>query len=355
MKTQKDQKREIVLWNIFFAIIGLVVLLGALAIIASIVIQKKIKTEDKYPLDISFEYDGRIPSISQDGSRIPLGVELPEVPNEWGTDEEPCFLYDRPEFWEEIYLIEGKDMVVVKVKDYYLCLTPMGPVGPVWAYCRYVDFGQFYGITSHYAFLFMHHGKLEVVKPGTRFPQIAGYYDELDLSEQDSTRRGNPAYIQMPSAIEIDSLDEVVVDYNEEIGVAMIANTTKEFFDVGVIQIFEGEMKTFPGKSGDRVFRVQEAEYGEGLEAIFIGAVDDLGVLFRIPYQGDIVEINRYGILHKSGNIERFTPFSPVIINGELFFAEYSPEFFEAIKGYYLQDENAPEGEAKTETETERI
>jgi hypothetical protein len=253
-----------------------------------------------------------------------------------------------------MYLIEGKDMVVVKVKDYYLCLTPMGPVGPVWAYCRYVDLGQFYGITAHYAFLFMHHGKLEVVKPGSGFPQIEGYYDELDLSEQDSTRRGNSAYIQMPRRIEIDSLDEVVVDFNEEIGVAMIANTTKEVFDVDVIQIINGERMTFPGKPGDRVFRVQEneyiGEYGEEYEAMFIGAVDGNGTLFQIPYQGEIVEINEYGILHRFGDVERFTPFSPVIINGELFFAEYSPKFFEAIKGYYLKDENAPEGEAKTET-----
>jgi hypothetical protein len=208
----------------------------------------------------------------------------------------------------------------------------------------------------------MHHGRLEGVKHGTRCPEIEGYYDELDLSEQDSCKRGNPVYIQKPSSIEIDSLDEVVVDFNEEIGVAMIANTTKEFFDVDVAQIFDGEMKSLPGKDGDRVFRIQKPEYGDEYEnsgdrkeALFIGAIDDCGVLFRIPFRGEILEINEYGIRHKYGDTERFTPFSPVVINGELFFAEYSPEFFEAIKGYYLQDENAPEGEAKTETETETI
>ena len=349
MKTKKDKERENELWNILFGIIGLVVLLAIISIICAIFVRKK-DAKDKYPLDISYEYGGEIPAISRDGTRISIGIELPEVHNEWGSEEEPWFLYDCPEFWEEMYLIESKDLIVVKIQDYYLCVTPMGPVGPVWAYCRYADFGTFYGITAHYAFLFMHHGRLEVVKPGSRFPQIAGYYDDLDMLEQDSTRRGNPVYVQIPNSIEIDSLEDALVDYNEEIGVAMIANTTKEFFDVDVLQVFDGEKTNLPGKNGDRTFWVQEAEDGIGYEAMFIGAIDDYGVLFRIPFQGEIVEINEYGILHKFGDVERFTPFSPVVINGELFFAEYSPEFFDAIKGYYLKDENAPEDENEKET-----
>jgi len=332
-------------------VLVILVLIAALATSLVRGMSRSKKVEDKYPLDLSYEYDGRIPSISQNGSKIPLGVELPEVSNEWGADGvEPLFLYTHPELWEKTFLIEGMDWVVVKVKHYYLCVTPMGPVGPVWAYCRYSDLGKFYGISSvNHAFLFLHHGELKVVRSGDNFQEVAGVYEEMDLLEQNCVFKGNEVLVEMPQmSLEIQSLEDVLVKDVEEIGVAMIANTTKEVFDVDIVRIFDGEMKSFPGKSGDRVFRVQEAEYGEGYEAMFIGAIDDYGVLFRIPFQGEIVEINEYGILHKIGDVERFTPFSPVIINGELFFAEFSPEFFDAIKGYYLQDENTPEEENET-------
>lgn len=342
--------------------VALLLLVGNVLLLFFIVNRDSKKVEDKYPLDLSYEYDGRIPSISQEGNSIPIGVEMPEVQNEWADGVEPLFLYTHPELWEKMYLIEGLDWVVVKVKHYYLCVTPMGPVGPVWAYCRYSDLGKFYGISSvNHAFLFLHHGELKVVRSGDNFQEVVGVYDEMDLLEQNCVFKGNEVLVEMPQmGIEIQSLEEALVDYNEEIGVAMIANTTKEFFDVDVIQIFEGEMKSLPGKNGDRVFRIQKPKYGDEYEdpgdrkeALFIGAIDDHGVSFRMPFRGEIVEINEYGILHKAGETERFTPFSPVVINGELFFAEYSPEFFETIKGYYLKDENAPEGEAKTETETE--
>ena len=350
-KNKKERVIAIVVVTLAFAlIVALAVMLAYIC-----VNMRFQRVEDKYPLDLSYEYDGRIPSISQEGNSIPIGVELPEVQNEWADGVEPLFLYTHPELWEKTFLIEGLDWVVVKVKHYYLCVTPMGPVGPVWAYCRYSDFGNFYGISSvNHAFLFLHHGELKVVRSGDNFQEVVGVYDDMDLLEQGCVFKGNEVLIEMPQMfLEIQSLDDALVKDVEEIGVAMIANTTKQVFDVDVVQIFEGEKKNLPGKNGDRMFWVQEAEDGIGYEAMFIGAIDDYGVLFRIPFRGEILEINSYGIRHKYGDTERFTPFSPVIINGELFFAEYSPEFFEAIKGYYLQDENAPEGEAKTETETE--
>lgn len=332
--------------------LALLLLVGDVLMFSYIVNRDSKKVEDKYPLDLSYEYDGRIPSISHEGNSIPIGVELPEVQNEWADGVEPLFLYTHPELWEKMYLIEGLDWVVVKVKHYYLCVTPMGPVGPVWAYCRYSDLGKFYGISSvNHAFLFLHHGELKVVKSGDNFQEVVGVFEEMDLLEQQCVFKGNEVLIEMPQmSLEIQSLEDVLVKDVEEIGVAMIANTDEEFFDVDVVQIFDGEKKNLPGKNGDRTFWVQEAEDGIGYEAMFIGAIDDYGVLFRIPFRGEILEINSYGIRHKYGDTERFTPFSPVIINGELFFAEYSPEFFEAIKGYYLQDENAPEGENETET-----
>lgn len=334
--------------------VALLLLVGEVVMFSYIVNRDSKKVEDKYPLDLYVEYDGKIPAVYREGSKFSLGVELPEVPNEWGNDEEPLFLYAHPELWETMYLIEGLDWVVVKVDNYYLAITPMGPVGPVWAYCQYSDFGRFYGITSiNHAFLFLHHGELKVVKAGRNFPEVAGVYDEMDLLEQQCTFKGNEVVVEIPSSrVEIGSLNDALVENVEEIGVAMIANTDEEFFDVDVVQISDGEKKNLPGKNGDRLFWVQEAEIG-GFEALFVGAIDDCGVLFRIPFRGEILEINEYGIRHKYGDTERFTPFSPVVINGELFFAEYSPEFFEAIKGYYLKDENAPEGEAKTETESE--
>ena len=345
-----NKKIKEVVVPIVAIIVALFVIVGDVLFVGVIIENMNSKkVEDKYPLDLSFQYEGKIPTISRKDSRIPLGVKLPEVQNEWAEGVEPLFLYTHPELWEKTFLIEGLDWVVAKVDNYYLALTPMGPVGPVWAYCHYSDFGKFYGITSiNHAFLFLHQGELKVVKAGHNFQEVAGVYRDMDLLEQQCVFKGNEVSVETPtSRVEIDSWSDALVKNVEEIGVDLIANTKKEYFNVDVVQIFDGEKMKLPGKNGERMFWVQKTETGES-EAMFVGAIDNRGVLYRIPFRGEILEINEYGIRYKFGDTERFTPFSPVIINGELFFAEYSPEFFEAIKGYYLQDTNAPEGENET-------
>lgn len=338
--------------KIGLAIAGVLLIIALMFLFLWIRSSNKADFETQKELDLSYEFDGMIPTISVKGENIPVGIELPDAENDWGDTfydgENPLFLLTiSPDYWDKVFEVELLGRIIVKIGNYFYYITPMGPVSPVWAFSYYYDLGQLYGLTNHNCFLFMHHGKLEVVKQGYVYYPEVHEYDELPFEETISIWKTHPVDVSSYETICIDSLEnngETIVEVSERLGVIVVCNAAHgPFSTIDTVPIYDGSFYTVDGKNGKRMIRFQ-AGLNSPYEMIFAGAIDNLGMTFRIPLALDVFNhIDKYGIHYYRGDEEYVAPFAPIIIDDEFYYGEWNEEFFQYIKYFFPADQNGVE------------
>ena len=323
-------------------------IIGAVAVFITQLPAAKARYDSEH-INYEYDFDGQIPMVSVQGKGVPLGINLPAVENDWGSEETPIFLYTNPNLWEKVYKLEGDDdHYIVKVSHFYLLVSIAGKVGPVWSFARYDNFGSIYGVTNHNIFLFEHSGKILAVPQGHIYEAKAYDYSGLSEEETLSKKRAypTPSKVNFCETLCIDSLDspQTILEYSDILNLVVVSNIAYKEHSTDMVYITDGGLYSVDGKQGERVFKIQEAR--NGYEAIFVGALDQKGVLLRIPIEGDPQGVDKYGLysLHQNGELY-IHPYYPVLIDGEFHYSSWNSEFFEQIKDYFPADENAAEND----------
>lgn len=251
---------------------------------------------------------------------VPLGVKVPDSVMSRIEGPKPLFLYSHPEYWDEIYKIEGTDIgYVVKVKNYYLHISFQGGFGPVWNFTSY-NKGKIYGVTPNHL-LFVDDSGIYAISQGSATDGIAHWAEDLPKEELDFLQRvsSEPVDLDVSRNVQINDFSKEFVNLDIRTGEV----------DVSFVEGFTSAKPTkikvtsplWHRFSDGRRFFVQTKEDGSS-EAVFIGGIEGNMQVICIPFKGKFLEADSRGIFYQRGNKTFFKSFYPIWVNGEELFPE---------------------------------
>lgn len=257
---------------------------------------------------------------------VPLGVKVPDSVMSRIEGPKPLFLYSHPEYWDEIYRLEGSDVgYVVKVGNYYMDITFQGGFGPAWKYTSYSS-GKLYGVTPNY-FLFSLPSGIYAIEQRSVDQGKTHWAEDLPKEELDFIQRVDPEEpvdLDVSRNVQINDFSKEFVELDirdGEVDVRFVDGFTsaKPTTTVGVTSPLWHRF------SDGRRFFVQTKEDGSS-EAVFIGGIEGNMQVICIPFKGNFLEADSRGIFYQRGEKKLFKSFYPMKINGEELFPEMPME-----------------------------
>lgn len=257
---------------------------------------------------------------------VPLGVKIPDSVMSRIEGPKPLFLYSHPEYWDEIYRLEGSDVgYVVKVGNYYLDITFQGGFGPVWNFTSY-NKGKIYGVTPNHL-LFVDDSGIYAISQGSAIDGVVSHWaEDLPKEELDFIQRVDPEPVKLHVArnVQINDFSKEFVNLDirtGEVDVTFVDGFTsaKPTTTVGVTS------PLWHNFSDGRRFFVQMKEDGSS-EAVFIGGIEGNMQVICIPFKGKFLEADSRGIFYQRGEKKFFKSFYPIWVNGEELFPEMPVE-----------------------------
>ena len=291
---------------------------------SSAVTAEQASEQDVYNREILI---GVIPEIvlAPEEDPVPLGVKVPDSVMSRIEGPKPLFLYSHPEYWDEIYKLEGDDVgYVVKVGNYYIDITFQGGFGPAWKYTSYSS-GKLYGVTPNY-FLFSLPSGIYAIEQLSVDQGKTHWAEDLPKEELDFLQKVDqePVDLDVSRNVQINDFSEkfVKLDIREgEVDVTFVDGFTSAK-PTTTVRVTSPLWHSF---SDGRRFFVQTKKDGSS-EAVFVGGIEGNMQVICIPFKGKFLEADSRGIFYQRGNAKFFKSFYPIGVNGEELFPEMPME-----------------------------
>ena len=255
---------------------------------------------------------------------VPLGVKVPDSVMSRIEGPKPLFLYSHPEYWDEIYRLEGSDVgYVVKVGNYYIDITFQGGFGPAWKYTSYSS-GKLYGVTPNY-FLFSLPSGIYAIEQLSVDQGKTKWAEDLPKEELDFLQKVDqePVDLDVSRNVQINDFSKEFVNLDirtGEVDVSFVDGFTSA--KPTTLRVTSPLWHRF---SDGRRFFVQTKEDGSS-EAVFIGGIEGNMQVICIPFKGKFLEADSRGIFYQRGEKKFFKSFYPIWVNGEELFPEMPME-----------------------------
>ena len=251
---------------------------------------------------------------------VPLGVKVPDSVMSRIEGPKPLFLYSHPEYWDEIYKLEGDDVgYVVKVGNYYIDITFQGGFGPAWKYTSY-NSGKLYGVTPNY-FLFSLPSGIYAIEQLSVDQGKTHWAEDLPKEELDFLQRvsSEPVQLNVSRNVQINDFSKEFV--NLDIRTGEVDVSFAEGFTSAKSTTIRVTSPLWHRFSDGRRFFVQTKEDGSS-EAVFVGGIEGNMQVICIPFKGKFLEADSRGIFYQRGGTQFFKSFYPIWVNGEELFPE---------------------------------
>lgn len=264
-----------------------------------------------------------IPVVQNSGEEpTPVGFQTDEEVD-WGEEETPKFLYSL-DMCEKFFRVRGIDKYIIRNGNVYMLISLKGSYGPVWEY-TVTELEDIVAITAKH-FIFKDEKNVLAIEFETGNQQ---HFENLSQEEKDSWHDLKEVQIKPFKSARIDSWTRDYVEWQLIDNATIVHIEFQEDMYERSEDIFLSNQKEWYRFSGDRLFFVQSSPGEETeKEAVFIGGMNGAKRAIIIPFEGEFLLANQWGILYTREGKRFFKSYFPLMVSGYDVYPELPASIF---------------------------